>query len=140
MTRRKLAKAKSPDPGQFLPVRSRPFVFCPFCGHKRKISWFTKLMARDLHPFTCASCEIVFLIPMQTQFDPTNLISIEVDSKRGLVCKSCRVAFRASHCYEQCPMCGQAIFVAIEPGAKGLIDNSKDFLQMLEDARNRSEI
>ena len=77
---------------------------------------------------------------MQTQFDPTNLISIEVDSKRGLVFKSCRVAFRASHCYEQCPMCGQAIFVAIEPGAKGLIDNSKDFLQMLEDARNRSEI
>ena len=140
MTRRLRAKARPLDPEQLLPVRKRRCVHCPFCGHERKISWLTKLLTRDLHAFNCRSCEITFLIPMQLDFKPSKSIAISADSTRGINCKSCRVGFLASHCYEQCPACGQVYAVTMEPGAKPLRDNSSEFLAILERARESSEI
>ena len=131
MTRRKTAKTQPVSPELLKPIRDRKTHQCAYCGAPYKIGLITRLLSSQSYYVTCKSCETSFFIPMSKGFDPSSQRTMRVTSDRWGNCQICRTVFKFSHCYEQCPCCGQ-LFRAeeLEPGIK-LSDNSESVQNML---------
>ena len=139
MSRQKPAKLRPINVDSLRKIRDRQSLFCPYCGHRYKVSWLTRILGRGLTPRDCKSCQLTFLLPMDIDFDPSKVVSVFVDSKHGATCKSCRAWFRMKHKFEQCSCCGQLTEAGdTEPGVT-LIDNT-DLVSKLLDEYHAREI
>ena len=126
MTRHLLAKVRPLDADTLEKTRDRKQIPCPFCGRTYRLGWLARWLARGIRPVTCKSCEVVFMLHMDPDFDPSVPVGVGLDSTRGVNCKTCGIGFRMRHRYEQCPSCGQLIVADRLDGEVKLVDNSAE--------------